>query len=74
MRGWDVYGKHVTLTRPQEDAVKTMLCWDRGARVVLPEWPRGAGKTVVLVTVARYARARARGRLLADDPLAQERR
>jgi phage terminase large subunit-like protein len=69
VKGWDVSGRPLTLKPWQEQAVRSLLGWDEQTQGAdLEPMGRGAGKTVVLITVGRYARARARGRPLRDDP------
>jgi len=68
--GWNLAGEPVTLERWQEDAVRSLLAWDdTKAGVTLMPVARGAGKSVVLYTAGRYARARGKGRPLRDDPV-----
>lgn len=70
MKGWNLAGEPVDLLPWQADAVRALLGWDDGNRdVTLPARGKGAGKSVVLYTAGRYARARARGRPLRDDPV-----
>lgn len=70
MKGWDLSGKPVELQPWQELAVMALLGWDEGERTVtLISRARGAGKSTVLYTAGRYARARASGRPLKDDPV-----
>lgn len=70
MKGWDLSGKPVDLLPWQELAVLGLLGWDEGNRTVtLISRERGAGKSVVLYTTARYVSARAKGRPLKDDPV-----
>lgn len=69
MKGWNLAGEPVDLLPWQEEDVKALLGWDDGhGGVVLRSRGKGAGKSVVLYTVGRYARARAKGRPLRDDP------
>ena len=69
MKGWNLAGEPVTLERWQEDAVRSLLAWDDAKTgVTLMPMAGGAGKSVVLYTAGRYARARANGRPLRDDP------
>ena len=61
MKGWNLAGEPVDLLPWQEEDVKALLGWDDGHRgVVLRSRDHGAGKSVVLYTVGRYARARGR--------------
>ena len=70
MKGWNPAGEPVTLEPWQEDAVRALLGWDEGnCDVTLFARGRDAGKSVVLYTAGRYARARAKGRPLRDDPV-----
>ena len=49
-----------------------LLGWDEGERTVtLISRANGAGKSTVLYTAGRYARARAKGKPLKDDPARQ---
>ncbi|HMG63950.1 MAG TPA: hypothetical protein VK599_13460 [Streptosporangiaceae bacterium] len=59
MKGWDLSGKPVELTGWHEG----------GPAVTLASRGKGGGKSVMLYTAARYARARAKGRPLRDDPV-----
>lgn len=69
MKGWDLSGKPVDLQPWQELAVAALLGWDEGERTVtLVSRANGAGKSTVLYTAGRYARARAKGKPLKDDP------
>jgi phage terminase large subunit-like protein len=70
VKGWDLSGEPVELLPWQELAVRALLGWDEGERTVtLVSRAKGAGKTVVLYTAGRYARARAKGKPLRDDPI-----
>jgi len=70
VRGWDLSGKPVELQPWQELAVMGLLGWTEGGRTVtLISRARGAGKSTVLATAGRYARARAKGKPLRDDPV-----
>lgn len=70
MKGWNLSGEPVDLLPWQELAVLGLLGWDEGNRTVtLISRADGAGKSVVLATAGRYARARAKGRPLRDDPV-----
>lgn len=69
MKGWNLAGEPFDLEPWQEDAVRALLGWDEGqADVTLCSRGIGAGKSVVLYTAGRYARARSKGRMLRDDP------
>lgn len=55
MKGWDASGETVRLAPEQERIVRTLLTWHRhGISVTLPRMGRGAGKTVIMRTVAHY--------------------
>jgi phage terminase large subunit-like protein len=70
VKGWTLSGEPVELQPWQELAVMALLGWDEGNRTVtLISRARGAGKSTVLATAGRYARARAKGRPLRDDPV-----
>lgn len=70
MKGWNLSGEPVDLLPWQELAVLGLLGWDEGSRTVtLISRADGAGKSVVLATAGRYARARAKGKPLRDDPV-----
>jgi hypothetical protein len=70
VKGWNLAGEPITLQPWQELAVLALLGWDEGERTVtLISRARGAGKTTVLYTAGRYARARAKGKPLKDDPV-----
>jgi hypothetical protein len=72
VKGWNMAGEAVDLMPWQEDAVRALLGWDEGNReVALVSRARGEGKSLVLYTAGRYARARAAGRPLRDDPIRQ---
>jgi len=70
VKGWNLAGEPVDLMPWQEEAVRSLLAWDAAKTGVtlMPE-ARGAGKSVVLYTAGRYARARGKGRPLRDDPI-----
>jgi hypothetical protein len=68
VKGWTPDGAEVELVPWQEQAVRDFLAWDGGHSLALPQRGRGAGKSVVIATAARYAAARSRGRMLPDDP------
>ena len=56
MIGWTPDGEVVELLPWQEAAVRAFFAWDRGqGDLVIEQRGRGAGKSVVVATVARYA-------------------
>jgi superfamily II DNA or RNA helicase len=67
VKGWTADGREVELTEHQEEAVRALLRWECGHKVMLAGWGRGCGKTTVMATVARYCEARARGDRLPGD-------
>lgn len=70
MKGWNLSGEPVELTPWQEEVVCALLSWDESKHgITLHPCGRGSGKSVVLYTAGRYARARAKGRPLRDDPV-----
>jgi phage terminase large subunit-like protein len=70
VKGWTLSGEPVELQQWQELAVMALLGWDEGGRTVtLISRARGEGKSTVLATAGRYARARAKGMPLRDDPV-----
>ena len=68
-------GRPVNLNVHEEVAVRALLDWDTGnVEIRLFGWGRGAGKSTILATVHRYAKARSQGRMLRDDPLRERKR
>jgi hypothetical protein len=69
VKGWNLAGEPLDLEPWQEEAVRSLLAWDETQTgITLMPKGKGAGKSVVLYTAGRYARARAKGRPLRDDP------
>jgi len=70
VKGWTLSGEPVELQQWQELAVMALLGWCGGERTVtLVMRYEAAGKSAVLATAGRYARARAKGKPLRDDPV-----
>lgn len=70
MKGWTLSGEPAELRQWQELAVMALLGWCDGERTVtLVMRGEEAGKSAVLATAGRYARARAKGKPLRDDPV-----